>query len=278
MLLGACRGQAFLAAYFFAASVAAGSVVARLAALLLEREEAAVEAAIIDSTTWLHKADLFDTGGVTEADYGERAVEPTTVRRNSPLTHRFARKRVFSRSLEHHSVFPLSRAPRVPVIAMRPGTRHVVPRRRCASSIRWCPCTLALMRLPPPPPPCLHRLHGALPDASPAVLFKLQQMQRVDDAVLARLARRFDELDTEGNGVLTIGVEVPSARQVAALAEILEARGLDLGAEPLALHRAWLDIRHKLAEHFIGVETASVCGPFSYSYISQFCSFRATLN
>ena len=146
MLLGACRGQAFLAAYFFAASVAAGSVVARLAALLLEREEAAVEAAIIDSTTWLHKADLFDTGGVTEADYGERAVEPTTVRRNSPLTHRFARKLVFSRSLEHHSVFPLSRAPRVPVIAMRPGTRHVVPRRRCASSIRWCPCTLALMR------------------------------------------------------------------------------------------------------------------------------------
>ena len=47
-----------------------------------------------------------------------------------------------------------------------------------------------------------------------AVLFKLQQLQRLDHDVLLRLTCRFSELDVEKKGFLEIGKNVPSASQV----------------------------------------------------------------
>ena len=41
-----------------------------------------------------------------------------------------------------------------------------------------------------------------------AVLFKLQQMQKVDLRVLSRLLERFNEIDTDGTGAVDVGVEV----------------------------------------------------------------------
>jgi len=46
------------------------------------------------------------------------------------------------------------------------------------------------------------------------VLFKLQQMQRVDPLVLDRLIDRFDQLDADKTGAVDIGKEVPSRLQV----------------------------------------------------------------
>ena len=48
------------------------------------------------------------------------------------------------------------------------------------------------------------------------VLFKLQQMQKVDPVVLDLLVTRFMELDKDGTRYLEIGREIPSAEQVSA--------------------------------------------------------------
>lgn len=64
------------------------------------------------------------------------------------------------------------------------------------------------------------------------ILFKLQQMQKVDESTLQQLAARFDELDENGNSVLCIGEEIPSAQQVEELRECIKGT-------PVGLHDAW---------------------------------------
>ena len=54
-------------------------------------------------------------------------------------------------------------------------------------------------------------------DEADYVIFKLQQMQAVDEDVLERLQRRFEELDIGESGELHLGVEAPTAEQVAEL-------------------------------------------------------------
>jgi len=54
------------------------------------------------------------------------------------------------------------------------------------------------------------------------VLFKLQQMQKVDANMLDLLIDRFEELDENANGWLDIGIDVPSAAQVKHMQEELE--------------------------------------------------------
>jgi hypothetical protein len=46
------------------------------------------------------------------------------------------------------------------------------------------------------------------------ILFKLQQMQKLDSQMLDRLIDRYHELDVDGSGYLNVGVEIPSAAQV----------------------------------------------------------------
>jgi len=46
------------------------------------------------------------------------------------------------------------------------------------------------------------------------LIFKLLQLQKVDEDLLARLQCRFDELDTEGHDELIVGSDIPSAEQV----------------------------------------------------------------
>jgi hypothetical protein len=46
------------------------------------------------------------------------------------------------------------------------------------------------------------------------VLFKLQQMQKVDRDMMERLIVRYHELDVDGEGALDIGIDVPSAEHV----------------------------------------------------------------
>lgn len=61
-----------------------------------------------------------------------------------------------------------------------------------------------------------------------AVLFKLMQMQKVDETLLERLIDRFFELDTEKSGSLVLGVEVPNKDQVAEMKTMTEGTGMTL--------------------------------------------------
>jgi hypothetical protein len=54
------------------------------------------------------------------------------------------------------------------------------------------------------------------------VLFKLQQMQKVDAEMLDVLIDRFEEIDENANGWLDIGIDVPSAEQVRLMKEELK--------------------------------------------------------
>ena len=59
----------------------------------------------------------------------------------------------------------------------------------------------------------------------PAVLFKLQQMQKVDIPLLKKLQRRFDAIDVTRNGVLFVGTDIPGPGQVAEMEEMAAATG-----------------------------------------------------
>jgi hypothetical protein len=52
------------------------------------------------------------------------------------------------------------------------------------------------------------------------ILFKLQQMQKLDYQMLDRLIDRYHELDIDGNGYLTVGDEIPSGSQVEIMGQI----------------------------------------------------------
>ena len=59
-------------------------------------------------------------------------------------------------------------------------------------------------------------------------IFKLQQMQKVDEGVLDRLIDRFVELDAERTGTLVLGVEAPNKEQVAEMKLMTEDTGMTL--------------------------------------------------
>jgi hypothetical protein len=61
-----------------------------------------------------------------------------------------------------------------------------------------------------------------------AVLFKLMQMQKVDESVLERLIDRYFELDEDDSGSLSLGVEVPNKEQVAEMKAMTEGTGMTL--------------------------------------------------
>jgi hypothetical protein len=105
----------FLTFYMLCSTVVVGGIIGDVSSLYLERKSDAITATLLQSVTWVHKADLFHTGRVTQADY---------------------------------------------------------------------------------------------------VLFKLQQLQMLDDGTLRRLTNRFSELDVEKRRLLIIGQHVPSAEQV----------------------------------------------------------------
>lgn len=118
--------KAFLIVYMFVSTFIIGSIIGDLSTLYLEQKENHITELLVESTTWVHKADLVHRGKIGEADY---------------------------------------------------------------------------------------------------VLFKLQQLQLVDDICLRRLANRFSELDVEKNRLLTIGVHVPSAKQVEVMQGMVAAPG-----------------------------------------------------
>lgn len=69
--------------------------------------------------------------------------------------------------------------------------------------------------------------HGFLSEAD-YVLFKLIQMQKVDDDVVERLIDCFFKIDTEGSGSLVLGVEAPNREQVAEMKVMTEGTGMTL--------------------------------------------------
>ena len=67
--------------------------------------------------------------------------------------------------------------------------------------------------------------HFFFSDSCFLVLFKLRQLNDVDDVILQRLTVRFTELDMENIGMLKIGLHIPSAQQVQVLLKIAKSTG-----------------------------------------------------
>jgi len=76
-----------------------------------------------------------------------------------------------------------------------------------------------------------------------SVLFKLRQLNDIDDLMLQRLTVRFTELDLEGSGMLDIGLHIPSAQQVQVLLKIAKATGRDT-----QLWAIWKEMREGLVK------------------------------
>jgi kynurenine formamidase len=95
-----------------------------------------------------------------------------------------------------------------------------------------------------PPQADLHR-RGTITQVD-YTLFKLQQMQSVDEATLARLTERFTALDTRQKGLLSIGLDVPSAAQVKRFEEELGLAKTNDPAASVLLNTAWKAEQHKL--------------------------------
>ena len=84
------------------------------------------------------------------------------------------------------------------------------------------------------------------------ILFKLMQLRQIDSDVLARIVGRFHDLDWNKSGILEIGVEVPSAQQVAAMQKQLGITHTtthdNLSLNNQRLCDLWEDARPRLAE------------------------------
>jgi hypothetical protein len=61
--------KGFFVFYMFASTYVVGKIIGELSGLHITIKEDAIAAVLIDSTTWVHKADLDGDGKVTEADY-----------------------------------------------------------------------------------------------------------------------------------------------------------------------------------------------------------------
>jgi len=75
------------------------------------------------------------------------------------------------------------------------------------------------------------------------ILFMLQQMQKVENRILDRLIDQFRELDIDRSGFLNVGVEVPSAAQVAEM-EIIR---IEMGSSR-TLKDMWISLHAKIAD------------------------------
>jgi len=76
------------------------------------------------------------------------------------------------------------------------------------------------------------------------VTFKLQQMQKVDAEILDRLIDRFESLDVSKDGMLDVGIDIPSPAQVAKLQAEIEGTDKTMIA-------AWLERRDALVEEHL---------------------------
>jgi hypothetical protein len=88
------------------------------------------------------------------------------------------------------------------------------------------------------------------------VLFKLQQMQKVDAVILDRLVDRFHALDKDGSGFLTIGIEIPSAGIVYDLESIKAEVGSDRSVVDM-----WAEVRSKVKDKNLSID-AHLAGIF----------------
>eukprot|EP00613_Pedinella_sp_CCMP2098_P044500 CAMPEP_0171779476 /NCGR_PEP_ID=MMETSP0991-20121206/59033_1 /TAXON_ID=483369 /ORGANISM="non described non described, Strain CCMP2098" /LENGTH=826 /DNA_ID=CAMNT_0012386655 /DNA_START=314 /DNA_END=2795 /DNA_ORIENTATION=- len=70
------------------------------------------------------------------------------------------------------------------------------------------------------------------------VLFKLRQLNDIDDVIIQRLTVRFTELDLENKGMLKIGLHVPNAQQVKQMLQTAKTTGREK-----ELHSMWLELR-----------------------------------
>jgi hypothetical protein len=75
------------------------------------------------------------------------------------------------------------------------------------------------------------------------ILFMLLQMQKVDARILDRLIDKFRELDLDRSGFLNVGVEIPSAAQLAEL-EIIR---IEMGSSR-TLKDMWISLHAKIAD------------------------------
>ena len=64
--------KAFLIVYMFVSTFIIGSIIGDLSTLYLEQKENHITELLVESTTWVHKADLVHRGKIGEADYGAR--------------------------------------------------------------------------------------------------------------------------------------------------------------------------------------------------------------
>jgi hypothetical protein len=70
------------------------------------------------------------------------------------------------------------------------------------------------------------------------VLFKLQQMQKVDASMMDVLIDRYHDLDVDGEGALDVGIDIPSAEQVKTMQELK-----DNTETPRTLTELWKDMQ-----------------------------------
>eukprot|EP00613_Pedinella_sp_CCMP2098_P046104 CAMPEP_0171826582 /NCGR_PEP_ID=MMETSP0992-20121227/6157_1 /TAXON_ID=483369 /ORGANISM="non described non described, Strain CCMP2098" /LENGTH=869 /DNA_ID=CAMNT_0012441609 /DNA_START=320 /DNA_END=2929 /DNA_ORIENTATION=- len=75
------------------------------------------------------------------------------------------------------------------------------------------------------------------------VLFKLRQLNDVDEATLERLTVRFTELDLENKGMLKIGLHLPSSQQVSEMLQIARDNGKVLEPHSIELREMWVEMR-----------------------------------
>lgn len=61
--------KAFCIAYMLAATTVVGQIIGGLSRLSLDRHDRAATSILLESVTWLHKADILRTGKLTESDY-----------------------------------------------------------------------------------------------------------------------------------------------------------------------------------------------------------------
>ena len=61
--------KGFFIVYMFVSTYVVGQIIGELSGLHISIKEDAITAVLIDSTTWVHKADIDGDGKITEADY-----------------------------------------------------------------------------------------------------------------------------------------------------------------------------------------------------------------
>jgi len=92
------------------------------------------------------------------------------------------------------------------------------------------------------------------------LMFKLMQMQRVDENILHRLQERFDVLDNDRHGALEISVEIPSSGQLKAMENAAEEAGEE--ATEKWLHEEWRKMRKKVIDERYAIQAVEQAAKF----------------